>query len=64
MSSDTDLVQKLAERLLNVEFQPQRAAELAIELRQLHDAVRNAAQALQFDDEPAAFTTFLEGSGN
>lgn len=64
MSSDTDLVQKLTEGLLNVEFQPQRAAELAIELRHLHDAVRNAAHALQFDDEPAGFTTFLEGSGN
>jgi hypothetical protein len=64
MSSDTVLVQTLAERLHNIEFPSQRAAELAIELRQLHDAVRNAAQGLQFDDEPAGFTTFLEGSGN
>lgn len=60
MGSDTALVQMLAGQLLDYNLGAHRAAELAVELRQLHDAVNSAAHVLQFDDEPAAFVTLLE----
>lgn len=60
MGSDTALVQMLAGQLLDYDLSAQRAAELAVELRQLHDAVNSAAHVLQFDDDPAAFVTLLE----
>jgi hypothetical protein len=62
MTSEPALVELLAEQLINHDLRGPRAAELAIEVSQLRNAVLQAAHALQFDDDPAAFTTLLEGS--
>jgi len=64
MSSEPVLVQLLAEQLINYDLRGPRAAELAVEVGQLRNAVLQAAHVLRFDDDPAAFTTLLEGSGN
>lgn len=64
MNSEPVLVQLLAEQLINYDLRAPRAAELAVEVGQLRNAVLQAAHVLQFDDDPAAFTTLLEGPGN
>lgn len=62
MNKDAVMVSMLAEQLLDYPLSPRRAEELAAEVKQLVDAVRDAAQVLQFDDAPAAFTALIENA--
>ena len=62
MNKDAVMVSMLAEQLLDYPLSPRRAEELAAEVKQLADAVRDVAQILQFDDAPSAFTILVESA--
>jgi hypothetical protein len=56
-------IQDSTEVLQRVSLVKERAAELAIEVERLNDAVRQASLALDFDAEPAAFFAVLTTKG-
>jgi len=58
---DAELIRATSARVLGHELSVARAEELAAEILPLCDAVRDARDILEFDDESAAFVAFLEG---
>lgn len=63
MDDKTRTVAGIARDLQGVSYDEKRLAEIAAELDNLNGALRRAADArLTFDDEPAAFASFIERS--
>ncbi len=61
MDDRTRTAAGIAGELQGLAYDEKRLAEIAAELAQLNDAVRQAAAArLTFDDEPAAFASLIE----
>ena len=64
MDDRTRTAAGIAGELQGLAYDEKRLAEIAAELAQLNDAVRQAAAAtLTFDDEPAAFASLIARSG-
>ena len=61
MSRDvsTDLIDRQARELQDITLTPERTAELAVEVGRYNHEVAQAAQALDFDEEPADFARTL-----
>lgn len=61
MSDDvsTDLIDRQARELQDIELTPERTAELAVEVGRYNREVAQAARGLDFDEEPADFTRVL-----
>jgi hypothetical protein len=59
MPISSRFVAEAAKVFQDVDFSEARAGELALEVERLNTAVRNAAQSLDFDAEPAAFFAVL-----
>ena len=53
------LIRHQATELQRIDVSAKRALELAEEVEQLNSCVLKAAENLEFDDEPAAFTRML-----
>jgi|GEM_PF-1216808 len=62
LKSDTELITAMGVRLNSYPVGETRAAELARELRQLHQSTIDQANGLSFDDEPANFVSALSHS--
>jgi hypothetical protein len=61
MADRTRTAAGIAAELQGLTYDEKRLDEIAAELAQLNDAVRQAAaQRLVFDDEPAAFASLIE----
>lgn len=58
-----ELVREHGSQLQRLDIGPQRADELAIEVERLNSAVTDAAQRLDFNDEPAKFSALLLAAG-
>lgn len=64
MDDRTRTAEGIARELQGLGYDGKRLPEIAAELAQLNDAVREAAAArLVFDDEPAAFASLMERGG-
>ena len=60
MDERTRTAAGIAAGLQGMKYDDKRLAEIAAEVEVLNDAVRKAAAALAFDDEPAAFASLME----
>ncbi len=54
-----ELIRQQGRALRNIDVPKQRAGELAVEVERLNRAILDAARALDFNDEPAAFLSAL-----
>ena len=59
MTITAELIGELAAQLHGLELTPARCAELAGDVERHITALRNAAQQLDFNDEPARFAALL-----
>jgi len=55
----SELILSQAEQLLGMALTPERATELAREVQKLNDAVRDASEHIDFNDDPARFAATL-----
>ena len=59
MTIDADLILREAREFQELALSPERAAELAVEVRALIENVLQVADSAEFDDEPAHFLHVL-----
>jgi hypothetical protein len=57
-----DLLETINRELQHLPISPERWKELAVELRQLHDAVEAAAAVHNFDRDPGDFQLLLRSA--